>query len=609
MARTQINLDTPERTKPDKSSFNIRAKHLEPWIADLPRANLGETARQIYRVLKDTNQRQYSFQDRMFFLEKMREPVFYITSAMKKYFVGVNFPLTDKNYKVASACQEIFMALATGYKIVLEDQLANSLLFTDKKLLSKTIHRSLSSLGQVLLSTYQAYEPYPENIWADINKLYHFAENRKLIFNEVSDAHHKYNLRSTIQSEYLCLLMVHLASPYRLRQGEVGKVFTAMENWASRCKLLKPSEQSTHSHFAINLESSHPPRSLALTTEKSPSNECRIIDTSELAITVQTELKNSADMVTTTLPGIEMQRNELSHDLLRRLMIAWSVVPKRLFPRVHVNEKIHITLGLSSTHKVISDGNRNSRNDPASFPVKTKDRFIQTAQFNSSTVSNVNDKQPDVWDMIYPGTHKRKETVQEEPQLDNSQSDQLAEKSYSHIETWALTNESANGYCIATRASGDTNIQVGELVGIQRSSDGHIWKWGIGVIRWMKFEKAQGLSLGVEMLTPDAAAIGIKSAFSDSDESFKRTLMLPELQAIKQPKTLITGPVPFRVGNQLTMRILGKSMGISLTKQLQNTGFFAQFEFDIVEKVEETEVQVHQQPDDQDDLNSVWSII
>ncbi len=610
MARTQIGLEIPERNKPDKASFDIRAKNLEPWIADLPRANLGETARLIYRVLKDSSNLQYSYQERIFFLEKMREPVFYITSTMKKYYVGVSFPLADKNYKVASACREILSALAIGYKITIEDLLANSFLFTDKKLLSKLIHRCLSSLGHVLLTAYQAYEPYPKDIWADIHKLYHFAETKKLINYEISDAHRKHNLHSTIKAEYLRLLLVHLASPYRLRQGEIGKVFTTLERWSNECKLLKHSEQSAQTQFAVNLLGNCPPRSLALTTEKcTTETECRIINTGDLALVVQEELKNSADMATTTLPGIEMQRNELSHDLLRRLLIAWGIVPKRQFPRVHKSEKLRITLGLSSTHKVISDGNYSRKGDPATYPGQTKDKFIHTARFNSSNISDVNEKQPDVWDMIYPGSKVEQTTVVEEPDANDTQINLNVGQSYYHIETWAMLNESANGYCIATKATSDTNIQVGELVGIQRSGDGHTWKWGIGVVRWMKQEKEQGLTLGVEMLTPDAAAIGIKSAFSDSDEDYKRTLMLPELPAIKQPKTLITGPVPFRVGNQLEMRILGKKMGISLTRQLRNTGFFAQFEFDVAEQQEKGDPENKQSPDDKEDFDSIWSII
>ncbi len=610
VAKTQIELDIPERTKPDKNSFNVRAKKLEPWIADLPRANLGETARQVYRVLKETNHLQFSHLERIYFLEKIREPVFYITSAMKKYYVGVNFPLAEKNYKVASACREIFMALATGYNIAIADLLANSLLFTDKKLLSKIIHRSLNSLSHVLLTTYQAYEPCPNDIWADINKLYYFAETKKLVSTEVSDAHRKHHLQSTIQAEYLRMLLIHLASPYRLRQGEVGKVFNTMERWTTECTLSVHSNQSPHGYFTINLQGNSPPCSLALTTEQCNSEKCRIINTRNLAVMVEDELKNSADMVTTTLPGVEMQRNELSHDLLRRLLIAWGIVPKRLFPRTQKNEKLHITLGLSATHKVICDGNYNARKDPANYPGQTKDKFIHTAQFNSSSISNVNDKQPDIWDMIYPTAHKEdQDTRIKEPTIENNQPAQQVETSYYQVESWTMMNESANGYCIATKAIGDTNIQVGELIGIQRNNDGHTWKWAIGVVRWMKYEKEQGLILGVEMLTPDAAAIGIKSAFSDENEDYKRSLMLPELQAIKQAKTLITGPVPFRVGNQLTMHILGKPISISLTRQLQNTGFFAQFEFDMVEQKEEHNPEKDQHADEPDDFNSIWSII
>lgn len=610
MARTQIGLDIPERTKPDSNSFDIRAKKIEPWIADLPRANLGETARLVYRTLKETNQFHYSHLERMYFLEKMREPVFYITSTMKKYYVGVSFPLADKNYKVASACREIFLAFARAYMIAIEDLLANSLLFTDKKMLSKMIHRSLNALGHVLLTTYQSYEPYPKAIWGDIHKLYCFAESKKLTANEISDAHRKHSLHSTIQDEYVRLLLIHLTSPYRLRQGEVGKIFTAMERWAPECNLRLSANQTPHAHFAVNLTGSSPPRSLALTTEKCPSDSgCRIIDTGDLALTVQEELKNSADMATTTLPGIEMQRNELSHDLLRRILIAWSIVPKRAFPRVNKSEKLHITLGLSSTHKVISDGNHESWKNRTDFSSPRKDKFIQTARYDVTTVNNVNDKEPDIWDKIYPTTQIHESINIEAPPVDETLTNLQAQQSYYHIETWAMLNESANGYCIACKATSDTNIQVGELIGIQRSGDGHTWKWGIGVVRWMKQEKERGLMLGVEMLTPDAAAIGIKSAFSDDEEDFKRTLMLPELPAIKQPKTLITGPVPFRVGNQLSMRILGKSIGIALTKQLQNTGFFAQFEFDMIEQKDEEDSGENSNPEDRDDFNSIWSII
>ncbi|MDH5407647.1 MAG: hypothetical protein OEY00_03450 [Gammaproteobacteria bacterium] len=604
MAQTQLALDLPAREKPDKSAFDIRPRKLEAWIGNLPRANLGETARQVYKAIKETNHLSFNHTDRAHFLELMREPVYYITGAMKKYYVAVNFPLAEKNSKIASACREIFMTMATGYKIAIEDQLNSALLFPDSKLLSKHIHRALTMLGHVLMTSYRSYEPYPESIWADIHQLYRFAEKKKLTFVEIEDTYRRYTRKSSIRDQYLRLLLLHLASPYRLRQGEVGKVYNTLERWTRYIEIEKNLSPSHSGFFGVNIASDQPPRSLALTTEKCGDEYCRVLATEPLAVIIKDEIQNGTDMATTTLPGIEMQRDELSHDLLRRLLIAWGIVPKRVFPRSENREPVQITFGLSSSHKVISDGNAS---DPQKYQSRTRDRFINTAKYNATNVNDINDEKPDVWDLAYPGTRPVKEP-EREVSFDSDTSAEFAEQSYNHIETWAILNESAGGYCLKAEDIPSSNIQVGELVGIQRTGDGHTWKWGIATIRWMRQDKQKGLFLGVEMLTPDAAAIGIRSAFSDEQDEFRRTLMLPELPAINQPKTLITGPVPFRVGNQLSMRIVGKEFPIVLTKQLQNTGFFAQFEFKMAETSNVHNINKPEAKKD-DDIDNVWSLI
>ncbi|MDH5778845.1 MAG: molecular chaperone, partial [Gammaproteobacteria bacterium] len=73
MAQTQLALDLPAREKPDKSAFDIRPRKLEAWIGNLPRANLGETARQVYKAIKETNHLSFNHTDRAHFLELMRE--------------------------------------------------------------------------------------------------------------------------------------------------------------------------------------------------------------------------------------------------------------------------------------------------------------------------------------------------------------------------------------------------------------------------------------------------------------------------------------------------------------------------------------------------------
>ena len=148
---------------------------------------------------------------------------------------------------------------------------------------------------------------------------------------------------------------------------------------------------------------------------------------------------------------------------------------------------------------------------------------------------------------------------------------------------------------------------MGELIGIRRQASNATWKWGVGVIRWLRSEPDSGLMMGIEMLTPDAAAIGLR-AVSNAKHDYQRTLMLPELKAVNQPTTLITTAVPYRVGHKLVINILGKEILIKLTKQVQNTGLFSQFQFEIMEE-QGAVVQGEHEDESAPDFSGVWNSI
>ena len=46
--------------------------------------------------------------------------------------------------------------------------------------------------------------------------------------------------KSSIQAEYTRNLLLWLTSPYRLRQGEVTKVYSTLERWVQFCKVAQP---------------------------------------------------------------------------------------------------------------------------------------------------------------------------------------------------------------------------------------------------------------------------------------------------------------------------------------------------------------------------------
>jgi len=602
-----LGLELADRPKPPRDAFNISSKKVEKWLSELPKANVGETAKLVFKALVETNHLKYSYKDRARFLEDLRPTTQYVTAAMRKHFVGTNFPLPKKSQRVAAATREIYSQLALGYIICIEDLLASSILFTDKKLLVTLIHRAIASLGRELLTSYQVYSPYPDKIWSKIYKLYQYAEEHKLLRAEVLDNQRLFVKKSSVNEEVSRILLLSLASPYRLRQGEVQKVNNTLERWTTKSQLFQIKQDETvRGSFAVNLETDSPPRNIALVNKKCNPDDCRSIDTEILANTIRGEIQNTQDARQTTITGIEMSSPDLSHDLLRRLLTAWAVIAKRNFPRSEKHERVLVAIGLSASHQIICDSAR--RHSPqARNRQRNKESvspFSGKAHFDSADVNNVSVGQPDVWNLVYPSDVSTYQPLDADKLSKVANAGKKDELLY-HAESWSILNESASGYCIQNDSSTETSVQVGELLSIRRSGDGHTWKWGVGVIRWMKFSDETGITLGVEMLTPDAAAVGIKAAIDDADIDYQRTLMLPELNAINQPSTIITNPVPFRVGIQLKLKIVGKEISIRLSKQLQNTGLFAQFQYELVESTPPEEDNWNDDPD----FNNVWSII
>ena len=609
----KIGLDVPNRTMPDKAAFNLRPRKLSVWINALPRANLGETAKQIYTVLLQTNQVAYPYQDRLRFLESLRETLEYVTRSMKKHFIGVSLPLPDKNHKIASITKELYSCMATGYKIALEDMLANNLMIFDKKHLAMLTHRSINYIGQNFLAAYQSYSPFSDKYWGELHKLYDFAEKRKLLKIKIRDEHHPFVDKTSISNEYTRILLLSLASPYHLRQGEAGKVFDALERWLTG-PIIRPIDVADKEcgKFVDNLDLAHAPSALHLasTQDLNDASRLRIIETCDLAEKLEYELKNNEDVGASTITTIDIAHPDLSHDLMRRLLIAWGVTSKRYFPRTDKNEQIKIAIGLSAAHQFITKKAQSVEDGQYS------NKFHHRAHFESNEV-NLNSIDPnatsnDVWGLIYPsGLANGLEPLVEhelslqDPNKINLDSEDTATKQY-QTDNWLIVNESAKGLMVNNKDEFHNKAQVGELVSIQRQTNGHTNKWSIGVIRWLKFNPDKSLQMGIETLNPNGAAVGIR-AISTPNAPLQRSLMLPELKNLKQPACLITNPVQWREGHKITINMLGKEIPATLTKSIQNTGLFAQFEFEISpqNKAQEKVKKI----DKEQDFSHIWSSI
>lgn len=585
----KIGLDVPERTKPDRKAFSIRPKKVASWIEALPRANLGETSRQIYTVLRETNGLKFSNKDRTRFLESMREPVDYVTRSMKKHFVGISLPLPEKSQKITAITKELFSSMATGYMIALEDMLDEHLVIIDKKPLAMLVQRAMFYISQLMLTSYQSYSLYSSRYWGELHKLYLFAEDKGILKTKVTDELRNYSDKSTVAQEYSRILMISLASPNHLRQGEAGKVYDALERWLDQPVIRKlNAKDKTTGNFFDNLAQSSAPSalSLSITEDLLDLSQLRIIHTQDIANKLEQESGFSEESGSTTLSGIEMSNQTVSSDLIKRLLIAWGMASKRVFPRKNKAEVVGISIGLSAAHQFIFKKAQPNAMETGQFT----NMYDQRAHFESTEIklnlNNPTETHDDVWGVIYPDDAaqgmtplvEKEFSLQEEVPI--SQERIESEVKQYEMDSWVIVNESLKGIMIRNSNDMKNKAQVGELVSIRRKTTEKTRSWGIGVIRWIKYNQDKSMQMGIEIINPNAAAIGIRPA-SNPNAPLSRTIMLPEIKNLRQPASLITNPANWRVGNKILINMLGKNIHATLTKQVQNTGLFAQFLFEI----------------------------
>ncbi len=613
-------LDVPEQSKPTAASFDSRPKQVEAWIAALPMANTGESVRQIYTVLCEMNRLVISAQNRYKIMEMLREPVYQITTALKKHYINQNLPLSPKNQKIAELAIQLNSEMATGYKSVIQDKMSKTFSRLSNKTLTVCLHRAIRYLSNVLLCSYQIYIQHPENVWLQTHRLYLYAEAHNLHLTLVKDhAAADSFLDGNISDLYKQILLLALAGPYRFRQHVTENVYIALKDWISSARITPYGEIQDDTYaFAINMNTDAAPGYFRDDGSVNPIF-CRTIDTSVLAQKVNHAM----------LAGDESSQR-IPEDVQKRLLMSWSGKSRRTFPRTAKNNDIAITLGLSATHHYIDEIIRPLLKDPTTAcptaidslqsdqtiaTEEDNDEFVldERAEYTSTPVfgiSNIDDHTPDIWDpdFTYRVNNPSNTFNNTKEKLENPQ----AKASLYANPPLACKgiNESAGGYCLLgylVYGKDSQKVQVGELVGIRDNIDTNSTQLSIGIIRRIKNWK-NGLELGIQKLAPCADAIALSSVpKTDEIEKYQRSLVLPQLSGIDQPATLITH-VWHQTDDKLIANIHGRRTYIQLTKQLETTGVFSQFEFNILDDRKHQIANI-QSTETDNKFNDVWTLI
>ena len=541
-AHTSLSLPLNPLSAPGPDSFNLQPKAVKAWLAGLPMANSGEAGRLLYGALREVNALDVPINQRFEFLESLRRPIRLIVQSLDRHYVGIPFPLPATNRRIANLAKAFHKEMAVGYTLAADKltQLRGVQSMTHRPMLVTAIYRALLYRSRVLVKAFQIYAPYPQMLWREMHELYNFARLEGIATKMVEDSENALVKSRSIEDLYKQSLLLALSNPYRLRQGDVLKVCNALELWSSYCRLtpVEHPDRQPQGLFAIHLESDEQPTYL---DNNSPSSVglTSVLDTTalggllrELDAYLNGEESKLSKSVRKALPP------NFPKDLLHRVMLSWGMMVSRGFSRLSTNDdaKVDLALGLSAIF-VFTGGDEELLLEPVS----------DNTELTSNTVI---DWAGSAITRVEHSTH-----------------------------CCQIIDESAGGYRLSWREKTDLRVQVGELLGLRlQSTDDD--QWTLGVVRWMRATPKDHMEIGVQMLAPSIKPVTARVCNAEGHcGEHQACLLLPVVESGSDRETLITPSFFHNFANRLMLVDGGRKRVISLTRSIENTGAFAQFEF------------------------------
>ncbi|WP_323161976.1 molecular chaperone [Pseudomonas fluorescens] len=577
--RSQPQLSAPIPALLRLSFCEATPRDLKRWIAGLPKANIGETARQLYQGLGELNQLLTPSDNRLHLLELLRPEVYFVCQHLERHFLHQAIMLDERSRKISNLCQALQSHLAIGYKqIVL--RIAPKYTRDRAALLSVALQRATHALKGQLLRATQLYSPAPEQLWFELHQLFRCACDLQLQHRRVRDDLASLAGELSVEQTYIAALLLGSARCNQLRQNPIAQLAQVLEPWSAWLKLHPgaPGEGL----FAISAEIDAGPRYRSkFRSEQQPG--LLGFDPQPLVKAIEAHLLHQDTSTPLPVPS------GLTLDTLQHLLATWGEAAERSFQRTVGEGNLTVCVGMSALHFYLG-GER-------TFSELLKHPGSRAANFSQAVAQG----EKDSWSQAFDAAPQSKadeflpyEEIRYEPLAD----DEGDADSPPHYPTYALPviNHSPGGYCLAWPKEVPAELQTGEMVGIQDTTN---QGWSIAVVRWIRQVRGAGTQMGIELVAPYAQPCGLQLVRTRDDHShYLRGLLLPEISAIDLPATLLAPRLPFQEGNKVLINTQGEEHRAGLDRRVASTHSFNQFAYRSLETA--------QNGGSEEDFDSLW---
>jgi hypothetical protein len=577
-SRPQAFLSAPTPSQTRLSFCEATPRDLKRWIADLPKANIGETARLLYQALGELNLLLTPSDNRLNLLELIRPEVYFVCQHLERHFLHQAIMLDERSRKISNLCQALQSHLAIGYKqIVL--RIAPKYSNDRAALVSTALQRAAHAFKGQLLRATQLYSSPPEHLWFELHQLYRSAAELQLQHRRVHDDLASLTTELSLEQTYIAALLLGSARCNQLRQNQIARLAEVLEPWSALLKLHPASPDA--GLLAISSELDAGPRYRNMFRSEQQRGLLGF-DPQPLVNVIEAHLLHQD--TSTPLPVAA----GLSFDTLQHLHAAWGQAAERSFQRTVGQGNLTVCVGMSALHFYLG-GER-------SFSDMLKHPGARAANFSNAVAKG----EKDSWSQAFDAAPQNNEQFlpYEEIQYDHLVEDESSTDAAPHYPTYALPviNHSPGGYCLAWPNEVPAELQAGEMLGIQDSVS---LGWSIAVIRWIRQVRGGGTQMGIELVAPHAQPCGLQLVRSRDDHSqYLRGLLLPEISAIDVPATLLAPRLPFQEGSKVLINTHGEEHRAGLDRRVASTHSFNQFAYRSLEAA--------QNGGSEEDFDSLW---
>lgn len=591
---TRLELSVPPVSQAPLGDL-FKPQAVRRWLDDLPKVSEAQTFDAVFAKLQEVNRVALPPAQRFQLAECFIADVEYLADHLCRRCEQQEFPAAENERRLSARVQDLLAEMAFGYKHVLlglagQRVEGEALVMTRDALL-----RLMRLLALRVLQAYVVYAPPPPELWGELHRLYRYAERIDVARTRV-----EHLADQSVGDIYKRALLLALANPFHLMQGEARSTFDRLAKWALACGIRHPAEFADPperlyaKRWLVDLDGDAPP-SFGLLEGQAPPRDARLLDLQPVARIVEDRIRQM------TLKGQLPMRERMERDLLRRLRNAWSGRPARAAERQLRTGGVEVVSGLRACHHSLS-GEAEFQPEQAEIALhgddfrraptlslvpleveswrqqETRDKLEQGLIKPRGYGFDVESKEDDIWERSRRVGTVRPTRLEE----------RLDARLLNRRGVLRQRDVSATGLGASCEAGAALGFRVGDLVRVLETG-GQPAERAIAVVCWLRHVSGSEIALGLNRIEGEAEAVAVRGLEGVGAESeYHRALRI----ASGEERMLAVPAGIFDLGSTVlinTGRVLEPAV---LRRIMQSTNAFTLYAVEMVECAGERRRQV-----------------